>query len=364
MDYEKTMLQERYNEIMFDERDIIADFLKKQADLRYGRQRFEWTLEPMPELVGAYGGLFKVREISYDKDEFVKFKVVAANGYEEWKCFNFAYGELRKIIEVLPDVKNIVMNNAIVDIRERSMNYRLDLLLSESPFVYTDGGKSIKVDMVSVENGTPKIFCGTDVLPLSEVQSPSDFLSALRDHLNVETLHRYSEYKKLVEFLSLQPNLWFEPANFGDVEFIIHGTDVKVDVLSACLDSNEKLMLSVDDGGWETLVLEEKDIRPEYLVDLVSYIEDRRNIVNTYNGHDKKLVEKINKAWKGDTYHDLFGTILLALLVRDHVEYEEKFGTIEDYSEEYAMNHAHDIMEHICDDWDLETILLFVRYIE
>ena len=34
------------------------------------------------------------------------------------------------------------------------------------------------------------------------------------------------------------------------------------------------------------------------------------------------------------------------------------------YCNDYAMNHAHEIMEGICDDWDLECVLKFIRYEE
>ena len=88
------------------------------------------------------------------------------------------------------------------------------------------------------------------------------------------------------------------------------------------------------------------------------------DIMDTYNGHNAELVRKINTAWKDAKYHNLFSEILLALLVRDHDEFLDKYCEIGDYSGDYAMSHAHEIMEGVCDDWDLETILSFIRYKE
>jgi len=88
------------------------------------------------------------------------------------------------------------------------------------------------------------------------------------------------------------------------------------------------------------------------------------DIIDTYNGHNPELVRKINTAWKSDKYHNMFSEILLALLIRDHEEYIDKYCEIEDYSGDWAMEHAHEIMEGVCDDLDLETILSFIRYKE
>jgi hypothetical protein len=55
---------------------------------------------------------------------------------------------------------------------------------------------------------------------------------------------------------------------------------------------------------------------------------------------------------------------LLALLKRDTKEFEDRFDCDVTLSEEYAMNNAHEIMEGVCDDLDLEMILKFIRYKE
>lgn len=85
-------------------------------------------------------------------------------------------------------------------------------------------------------------------------------------------------------------------------------------------------------------------------------------VINPYNGHNRELVDKICDAWDNPKYHDRFGDILYALLMRDKDEYLDKFICNEGMTKEYAMAHAHDIMENICDDLDLECILKFIRY--
>ena len=180
---------------------------------------------------------------------------------------------------------------------------------------------------------------------------------------------RKKQIKKLGKFLSEQSNLSFEPHVSGDVEFTIHGTDVKVDVLSASLDANGKLQLCVDDDGQETLWFEEKDIRPEYFVDLVGYIEDRCyfDIMDTYNGHNAKLVKNINAAWKSPEYHYRFAFIVYSIAQRDYSECEEKLSCdMKDFLlsiiEDCDKDSIHKVLEEICDDIDLQTILLFIRY--
>ena len=356
-------LREKWNECMFNERDIIEKFLKDQYDIRYGRQRDTWHFEPAVRLIGIYGCEITVTDAHLDKNKFVTFTGVCCNERnDDYECTDFAYGELSKVIEALPNAEDIVWDNAVNDLKVMTTNLRIDYLLNEHPFKYEVGNKHYTVDDVKCVNGTLSLVqaLGSDT-PVSDL--PLEVLVGLRDHINIEWLHKYNEYKKLVKFLSEQPNLCFEPENWGDVEFTIHGTDMKVDVLSASLDSNGKLLLCVDDDNKEAIYLEEKDIRPEYLADLVGYIEDhcRCDIMDIYNGHNAELVRKINAAWKDAKYHDSFGDILYALACRDMAEWEEKYNDIIHDSED-AMNHAHEIMEGVCDDWDLETILSFVRY--
>lgn len=87
------------------------------------------------------------------------------------------------------------------------------------------------------------------------------------------------------------------------------------------------------------------------------------DIMDTHNSHDAELVRKINAAWKSEKYHLMFGDILYAIGCRDNQEIYDKYDVIIDCNEA-AMDCAHEIMEGVCDDLDLETILSFIRYEE
>ena len=358
-------LRERYNEVMFDERDIIEKFLRDQYDLRYGHQRDEWSFEHAIEVVSINGSLVLVHGVKLDENKSVVFDVEAfCEKSVIWECTDFAYGELSKVIEALPNADEIVKKNAIDDIAT-------ELELSGN-IVWSTGQKHIIGDgfdvlMVTGKGSDAEVILrkfGVNSEPIMLKNLSTIELKQLRDHINLCNLHKDNEYKKLVKFLSEQPNLCFEPADWGHVMFTIHGTDVKVDVLSASLDANGRLQLCVDDDNKEAIYLEEKDIRPEYLVDLVGYIEDHcyYDIIDKYNGHNEGLVYKINDAWKNKNYNERFGAILLALLTRDKDEFEAKYDYDIELTEEFVYTHAHEIMEGVCDDLDLQMILLFIRY--
>jgi hypothetical protein len=157
----------------------------------------------------------------------------------------------------------------------------------------------------------------------------------------------------------------FECQNFGDAEFEIDRTDMAFDV--SCLHRDDKgnlVIYGADLDADEDITLTEKDIKPQYLASIIKCMKPKySDIMDTYNAHNAELVRKINDAWKSKKYHDSFGDILYAIACRDMDEWEEKYNDIIHDSED-AMNHAHEIMEDVCDDWDLETILSFIRYEE
>ena len=363
---------ERYNEVMFDERDVIEKFLKDQYDLRYGHQRDCWHFEPAVSLLGRHGLCLNVTDIKLDSNLFVTFAVNdPIEGHVNMECFDFAYGELSKVIDALPDADEVNKQNAETDLRALlKLHEPIGVSIENAPYRFTDKFGN-KYEVLSVAKDGDKILYeihetladGRDAGMGLWENLNGKYVIGLRDHININVLHRSYEYNRLVKLLAEQPDLRFEPASWGDVEFTIHGTDMKVDVLSASLDANMKLMLCVDDDNKEAIYLKEKDIRPEYLVDLVSYIEDNSysDIMDTYNGHNPELVRKINAAWKKKVYHDRFVDILFAIGCRDKEEILEKFDVIID-CDETAMDNAHEIMEGVCDDCDLETILGFIRY--
>ena len=361
-------LREKWNDCMYDERDIIQRFLEKQYDIRYGRQRDTWHFEDEIEVVSSQGSLVKITDIMLDKDCFVKFHVKAfGHDYSWWECFNFAYGELSKVIEALPNAEDIVWDNAVNDLKVMTTNLRIDYLLNESPFKYEVGSKHYVVDDVKCVNGTLSLVqaLGNDT-PVSDL--PLEVLVNLRDHINIEILHRSNEYKELMEILSLEENMRFECQNYGDATFVIDGTDMTFDVSSLKRDDNGNLVIyggDIDADVCDGITLTEKEIKPEYLTSIIECMKPKyTDIMDTYNSHNAELVRKINDAWKSDKYHNRFGDILFALARRDEEEIGMKYGDInmEIQSSESAMNYAHEIMEGVCDDLDLQTILSFIRY--
>ena len=358
-------IREKYNECMYDERNIIEKFLKDQYDIRYGRQRDTWHFEPAVKMLSRYGNIEYVTHISLDEGRFVIFFLEDGREYE---CFDFAYGELSKVIEALPNAEDIVRNNAVNDLKVMTTNLRIDYLLNESPFKYEVNGKFYTFDDVKCVNGEVSLVqaLGNDT-PASDL--PTEVLINLRNHINIEVLHRSGEYKELMKLLALQENMRFECADYGDATFVIDGTDVTFDVLSVRRNDNGGLVIygnDIDADVCDNIELTEKDIKHEYLVGIINEMKRNKysDIMDTYNGHNKELVRKINEAWKDEKFHNSFSEILIALSQRDAAEFENKFGIIVEADGTWAMEHAHEIMEGVCDDQDLETILSFIRYEE
>lgn len=362
-------IREKYNECMYQERDIIEKFLKDQYDIRYGRQRDTWHFEPAVEVIAHQGSLVQIHDIKLDKDKSVVFYVEAfCEKNAEWECFDFAYGELSKVIEALPDAEKIAKGNAVDDLKVMTTNLRIDCILADAPFKYEVNGKFYTLDDIKCVNGILSLVqaLGNDT-PASDL--PLEVLVGLRDHINIEVLHRSNEYKELMELLSLEENMRFECQNYGDATFVIDGTDVTFDVSSVRRNDNGGLVIygnDIDADVCDNIELTEKDIKHEYLVGIINEMKRSKycDIIDTYNAHDEELVRKINAAWRNPKYHNMFGAILLALLKRDTKEFEDIFNCDVTLSEEYAMNNAHEIMQGMGDDWDLETILSFVRYKE
>jgi hypothetical protein len=267
-------------------------------------------------LIGIYGCEIAVTDAHLDKNKFVTFTGVCCNERnDDYECTDFAYGELSKVIEALPDADDIVMKNAVNDLSEFSVNLRCDLILQESPFVYKD----IKVDNVLKDDEGVNICIGERVI--ADEHFDADFLSKLRDHINISVLHNSKEYKELMELLSLQENMRFECNEYGDATFVIDGTDMTFDV--ACLHRDDKGNLVIYGGDIDAdvcdgITLTEKEIKPEYLRSIIECMKPKyTDIMDTYNAHNPELVRKINDAWKKKNYHERFGAILLAILTRD-----------------------------------------------
>jgi hypothetical protein len=170
-----------------------------------------------------------------------------------------------------------------------------------------------------------------------------------------------------MELLSLQENMRFECNEYGDATFVIDGTDMTFDV--ACLHRDDKGNLVIYGGDIDAdvcdgITLTEKEIKPQYLTSIIEFMKPKyTDIMDTHNGHNAELVRKINAAWKSDKYHERFCDILFALGCRDKQEIQDMFDIVIDCYE-MAMEYAYEIMEDVCDNRDLETILSFIRYEE
>lgn len=102
--------------------------------------------------------------------------------------------------------------------------------------------------------------------------------------------------------------------------------------------------------------------------------EDYEEIMDTTNGHNPNLVNKINIAW--NTKREQFYPILRTLYKRDIKEImaSDAFGDLSvfgiaksadeafSYMDENWDIEAYNYLQHIADDTDLECILNFVRY--
>ena len=90
------------------------------------------------------------------------------------------------------------------------------------------------------------------------------------------------------------------------------------------------------------------------------------SIMNTTNGHDKHLVELLNKCWDRVAW-DVRGLIMKSLYFRDYDECIDKEIFTEDDTENWWSNdwdwekYAYDYLMKVADDTDLETILSFFR---
>ena len=83
------------------------------------------------------------------------------------------------------------------------------------------------------------------------------------------------------------------------------------------------------------------------------------------NGHDKKLVEDINRLHSLKKKRDLFNQILTLIANRDIDELQERDLIPTDQTEvteEQAEALKTDILTDVCDDQDLEAILAFCHY--
>lgn len=359
------VLRERYNEVMFDERDIIEKFLKDQYDIRYGRQRDTWHFEPAVEVVAHQGSLVQIHDIKLDKDKSVVFYVEAfCEKNAEWECSDFAYGELSKVIEALPSIDEIIKKRMMADIKR---------IVGENTIVWMTGKRHLICGGYDVLMVSPNGF-GSYKVTLRKNNTNSDYtlvnlnaehLTDIRNYLYADRLQHSAQYKEMMELLASEENL---RVDFDDYDVTFHLKESAAPFTVSYIQRTDKGDLTIGGEGLknQSITLTENDIETEYLDAIIPLLKKRKweEIMDTTNAHDAELVRKINAAWNSEKYHDMFGAILLALLKRDTKEFEDRFDCDVTLSEEFAMNNAHEIMQGVGDDWDLETILSFVRYKE
>ena len=205
----------RYNEIMFDERDMIKKFLEKTADIRYGNQMFEYTLEPMVEVISVTGLRVKVREVVLNDDGDVTFLVYPykTSTMERWECSNFALGELSKIIDALPEADDFIYKDAQHDLRmlcRQCDDNTIDL--EECPFSWKSGNSTFTVHTVFVDAADDKLnyeICEqSPTVPDPQKNGwgvweelSADNAKALARHIKRHFLRDTKEYKQLRNLL-------------------------------------------------------------------------------------------------------------------------------------------------------------------
>lgn len=371
-------LREKFNECMYDERDIINKFLHDTADLSSGNQMYEYTLEPMPQLLGSNGEIYKVREICLDPEWFVNFMVKKKEGgLAVFHCHDFAYGELSKIIEMLPNADEIVRKNAISDISAlfNTIGVKNIVWMTGEKHIIGDGFDVILVSKTDCGIEVHLRKGGTNYNPTILDSLAPKAIVQLRDHIRTDILKKSEQYKKLKEIILKNKGGAYnfcENNTFLAVSVTPDGTDMQLPVCDVSFENGQlNILVAIngtrlgDETGNEEINLVEKDLTPANLDAIIKFFEEEvySDIIDTRNAHNPELVRKINAAWKSPKYHDRFGNILFALGCRDKQEIQDKFDIVIDCNET-AMDNAHEIMEGVCDDWDLETILSFIRYEE
>ena len=346
-----------YNEILFKERDCIAQYLKT-----IGRNSFHLSEKTI--VIDKYGTILEVTDIKLDKDKVIIFKCECSDHptFEpDWfECTKFCYGQLENVMDKLPNIEDFLMENTIDDLIDIQADYNTEYLLKDYPFEYMDKKYTDYEVHSHISNGFSQVvlkgedyqFSTNDLMPLQ----------VLLAHLRISILRCSTEYKDLMDMLELEDNLRFD-CNDNNVPLTING--VNVDVFSVSRDDKGNLTICSEDiANGDTIVLNEKDIKPEYLTNIIVEIEKRNAIMDTYNAHNPELVMQINRAWTTPKYHMMFPNILYAMAQRDAQEIKDNYQGLVIDSPEVAMCEAHLILEHVCDDKDLETILGFLRYEE
>ena len=270
----------RYNEIMFDERDVIKSFLERQADIRYGKQMWEWCLNNV-QVIAVNGALYYCYEI-FLADDDVKFRMKPAIDWqgetEVWECSNFALGELSKIIDALPEIEKIIRTNAESDLKEFCKDCSVNLEGEEFRWNVEDFKYEVQEIALDSKGDLACLVMHTNpngkTMFLNVEHFDLDITQKLRDHVHVVILHRHKEYNELMNLLEKfdnlrcdfeRPDYWIVPA----------GTDHHCDLVSVYRDADHLfVMTKPDERVGDSLLFEEKDLSPNNLPIIIEAVKD------------------------------------------------------------------------------------------
>ena len=296
----------RYNEIMFDERDLIIKFLREQADLRYGNQMFEWSLSL--KVFEADGDPFEVREIALVNDEVLQIRGISVYGHRvNLNAEDLCLGELSKILDALPDAESVVYSNAIDDMGIIRQDYNIGALLKESPFKFSSNESTFTVLDVFKDKAGKICFeieeelhgeKGSGIWEELDTEVARD----LSEHIKVSVLRCSDEYKRLKKTLNqFGGNLYnfAENGNAGSIYLTPKGTDLQLIVLDVSMEHGPlEVLVSiaetrlVDSFGEDCLLLQEKDLTPENVGVIANFFEAPVNEKVQLSDEQKVLVKK------------------------------------------------------------------------
>lgn len=358
-----------YEEIARQERDTILGFLYKQADLGDGNQMYEYALNDVV-LRNDYGIEFKVREIRV-KDNDVIFDVVTTfDEHLECTCLDFAFGELSKLIDILPEPDEINKKRIEFDMSIWSNKGKIKLT---EPFKWTDK-----------DNHTYELYTiykdGGNVM--YEVKGddgdndwglwnglPEDIKVAekMRDYVAKDILHKSEEYKAIKDAIGSHGYNFAENGEFPSVMFQPFGTDIELPILDIDTSDNQiSILVSIKDtrlqiGDGDTMTINEYQIDPDSLKPIVEFFS-HQTIMEDKNGHDKELVKKINNLWKVKSNRTKFNEVIYLLGEEFKTDYENEVGKkIPSSADNVSEDFAYELLMYICDDFDLQTIINYVN---
>lgn len=156
----------------------------------------------------------------------------------------------------------------------------------------------------------------------------------------------------------------------GLIQYIIECADKnKLSYLFTEFDKQDNVKLyhiAIDNKFYitEDIIFRLKSFNIELLAKFCAKVkQDLNKVMWADNGHDYKLVNKINECYVENKQN--FLEILQLIAQRDWLDIHCKFDWCDCYSVlkniYFIENHATDILTHICDDKDLECIISYCR---